>query len=148
MLEGLKAAINKKKQEAQTQVQVKSSERHEQSKGVKKQTQSDFDDDEKRAREALERKAQRYQQLARSETDVVPAGSLVDFEEKFSKRMRYVDKQDAKSKSEDDEKSRSLAAIAPPQTLLQSTKSQSQSIRVREAVEDILASTFSEAASE
>ena len=139
MLANLKAAIEKKKREANTSKtahQPTLKQNIPRSVCSNKQQERAEDAEEQRARAALERKAKRYQDLEQGRSELVPAGALIDFEQKLRKRIKYEDEED--EADDDNKRSRSLVSIAPPASLIGS--SASSSVMINDAVEDILSS--------
>jgi hypothetical protein len=75
-----------------------------------------------RIRRALEAKAKKYERLMAGNSVLVPAGALVDFEEKTGMRLDFADGEDVRQQDKfDDVRSRAGAAFAPPDVLLQDT---------------------------
>lgn len=138
MLSSLKAAIESKKralkQEDSSQAFVSNNQKKTTSTSKNAAQSADKDEEEEeRAIRALNEKAKRYRQLETGETNMVPAGALIDFEQKLKRNLQFEDDQDADN--EDDSHSRSMAAIPPPQCV---ALNKDRKQVAKEAIEDIL----------
>lgn len=127
MLESLRKSIKEKKQQrggVYDGDRVKSAR--------EKELERELEENQ-RVAAALQSKSDRYAELMRGETSVIPRGALVDFETKLDRSLaREEDK-------EEEDESRSMAAIPPPAALAATVDIHAYK-RQKRVVEDILSS--------